>query len=74
VKLVTSSIEFDLLYARRQRSLSDGRTDDLGRIAIPAVLDLGAERFVARAGRGQRPARLIVDDLAIDVLIAPANA
>jgi hypothetical protein len=74
MKLIRPTIKLGLGNAGRNGPLGDCRTDDFGSIAIAAILKLTREAFITRAGRGQRFAGFIIDQLAVQVFVTTPHA
>jgi len=73
MKLVLSTIEAASLDPSCLGSLSQQGTNLLGCLAVAAVADLTLQILFSGAGRRQRPAGFIVNQLAHQVAIAAIN-
>jgi hypothetical protein len=74
VKLVLSAVETNLLDASIDCHTGDGLADVGCRLLISSVLDRRPQRPIASTGRGQGLARFVIDNLAVNVLMAAEHA
>src|SRR3569833_1098982 len=71
---VAAAIEDHFLDLGRLATLGDQLADGLGRILRSAILDRALYVLVEGRGCCQRPARRVVDDLGVDVLVGAMDA
>lgn len=74
VKLVGSSVKAGFGDTGSNRTFGDRRADDFRSIAVATVTDLFCEGLVPGACRGECSSCFIVDQLAIQMLVAAPNA
>lgn len=74
VKFVFAPIETELLDAQRLSSTSQGLADDDRRIAVAAVRHTRSEIFIPSAGRTERLARGVVDQLTVNMLVGSGDS
>ena len=70
----STAIENRLINIPGQQTLGDGFANLLRRSTIGGMFALAAERFLRCAGRDQGLARLVVDDLGVDMFAGKINA
>lgn len=71
--LVTTAIKLDLGDSSSLSPLGNRLANQLCRVAISSLGNLVTQLFVAGAGRSQCSPGLIIDDLTIEVTVAPIN-
>ena len=74
VVLIRTAVKFSLGNASLFSSFSQSRADNLCGFAVATVADFTSQRLVARAGRAYRTSGIIIDQLAVQVLVAAVNA
>ena len=72
--LAMTAVERHLLDPSGLSALGDYFTHGFGCLAVATVLDRASDFFVHGARRGQRFARLVVDQLHVDMFVAARNA